>query len=281
MTPAAGSSPPVIVKLGGSVITRKKEVERLRPKVLRRLAQELAAAEGAPLVVLHGAGSFGHPGARKFGLALPPEPGADPARRSRGASIVAAEVRRLHLAVLRELVAAGLSVASVPASTHAVNREGRLEHLDSAPFSACLEAGVTPVSFGDVVPDRSWGWSILSADTIAVALAAALRAGRVLFVSDVPGVLVSRSPGRPQVFPEITPAVVQGLRPHGSGPDVTGGIRGKTEAMLAIAADGADAGLISGLKDGELSRAVRGEFVYGSWARGRPRDDSGRGRDRP
>jgi len=270
---------PVIVKLGGSVVTRKRETESLRPKILRRLSEELAACREIPLVILHGAGSFGHPGARKFGLALPPAPGDSAGRRARGASIVATEVRRLHLAVLRELVRAGLSVGSVPPSTHATNQEGRLEHLDPTPFQTFLKSGHSPVSFGDVVPDRSWGWSILSADAIAVSLAPVLHASRVVFVSDVPGILETGAPGRPRVVADVTPAVVEGLRSHGAGPDVTGGIRGKAEAMLSIAQGGVDAGLISGLKDGELSRAVRGEFVYGSWAHGRPHDDTGPLRD--
>ncbi|MGP8071919.1 MAG: isopentenyl phosphate kinase [Thermoplasmata archaeon] len=268
-------TPPVIVKLGGSVITRKREVERLRPKILRRLATELGACRDVPMVILHGAGSFGHPGAHRFGLARPPEAALSAAQRARGAAIVASEVRRLHLAVLRELVRAGLSPGSIPPATHAMNREGRLETFDPTPFRTVLESGLAPVSFGDVVPDRAWGWSILSADTIAISLASALQAERVLFVSDVPGILEPRATGRRVAIPEITDAVVKGLEPRGGGPDVTGGIRGKAEAMLAIARLGADAGLISGLKDGELSRAVRGEFVYGSWAHGRPRDPPG------
>ena len=275
------TAPPVIVKLGGSVITRKREEEHLRPKILHRLAEELAACGDLPMVVLHGAGSFGHPGAQRFGLARPPDEGVAPAQRARGAAIVASEVRRLHLTVLRELVHAGLSPGSIPPATHAMNREGRLESLDPTPFRVVLGAGLTPLSFGDVVPDQAWGWSILSGDTMAVSLAAALHVERVVFVSDVPGILEPRTRGRPIAVPEVTDAVVEQLRPKGSGPDVTGGIRGKAEAMLAIARLGADAGLISGLKDGELSRAVRGESVYGSWAHGRPRDGPGPGRARP
>jgi isopentenyl phosphate kinase len=278
MPAGSEAAPPVIVKLGGSVITRKREVEHLRPKLLRRLAEELGECPEVPLVVLHGAGSFGHPAAQKFGLARAPEPGTPPGRRARGASIVGAEVRRLHLAVLRELVRAGVSPGSIPPATHAMNRAGRLQTFDPTPFRTVRDSGLTPVSFGDVVPDRAWGWSILSADTLAVSLAAALGAKRVLFVSDVPGVLEPRTRGRPVVIPEITDPVVEGLRPGGGAPDVTGGIRGKAEAMLAIARLGADAGLISGLKDGELSRAVRGESVYGSWAHGRPHDGPGPGR---
>jgi isopentenyl phosphate kinase len=261
--------PLVIVKLGGSVITRKREVERARPKVLARLAAEIAAVTDPRVVILHGAGSFGHPGAQKFGLARAPPPGEDPGTRTRGAVIVAAEVRRLHLLVLRALVRAGVSAASVPIATHARNREGRLVAFDASPFAEALRRGLAPVSFGDVVPDESWGASILSADTIAEQLVGPLRPQRVVFVSDVPGILSGPAQGRRPAVPEVTAEVVERLRPVAGVADVTGGIRSKAESMLRIARSGVDAGLISGLKDGELSRALRGEYVYGSWARAR------------
>ena len=266
-TSPEGERAPVIVKLGGSVITRKREVERARPKVLARLATEIAGADAVPRVILHGAGSFGHPGAKKFGLAHAPEARQSTAARARGAAIVASEVRRLHLLVLRALVAAGVSAVSVPIATHARNREGRLVAFDPVPFQETLARGLVPVSFGDVVPDEEWGTSILSADTIAEALVAPLRPARVVFVSDVPGVLERGGTGRRPVVRELTASVADSLRPVPGVADVTGGIRGKVEAMLRIAAAGVDAGLISGLKDGELSRALRGENVYGSWAR--------------
>ncbi|HXW66486.1 MAG TPA: isopentenyl phosphate kinase [Thermoplasmata archaeon] len=258
---------PTIVKLGGSVLTRKREVERLRPKLLARLAHEVASTTQSRVVLLHGAGSFGHPGARRFGLARPPEDGASAAQRSRGAAIVAAEVRRLHLAVLRALLAAGASPESIPLSTHAVQRAGQLRSLDAGPVRDALDRGRLPVSFGDVVPDEAWTSSILSADTIALELVRALGARRVIFVSDVPGVYDGPPVPRRRIVAEVSSATLEGLRPPADRPDVTGGIRGKVEAMLAIAAAGADAALISGLTDGALSRALRGEYVYGSWAR--------------
>jgi isopentenyl phosphate kinase len=267
MTAAGRDRPLVLVKLGGAVITRKREVEKTRPKVLGRLAEELAAADACRLGVIHGAGSFGHPGAVRYGLARAPEPGTPPGQRARGAAIVATEVRRLHLAVLRALVHAGAAPASVPPATHARNRAGQLVWFDPTPFTTILAHGQTPVSFGDVVPDEEWGSSILSGDTIAVELTRALHPERVVFVSDVPGVLEGPAHGRPRVIAELTPAVVERMRPAPGAADVTGGIRGKAEAMLAIARAGADAGLISGLTDGTLSRALRGEVVYGSWAR--------------
>ena len=268
MTPDP-SVPVVIVKLGGSVITRKREVERVRPKVLARLAREVAGVRDCKVVLLHGAGSFGHPGARRFGLARAPDDGTAGAERARGAAIVAAEVRRLHLSVLRELVQAGASPVSVPMATHARNRAGELVHLDPAPVASALAGGFLPVSFGDVVPDETWGSSILSADTIAVALVSPLGAERVVFVSDVEGVLEGPPGRRRSAVREVTPETAAALRPPAGAPDVTGGIRGKVMAMLAIAAAGADAGLISGLSDGAVARAIHGATEYGSWARAR------------
>jgi isopentenyl phosphate kinase len=259
-----------VVKLGGSIVTRKSEPYRLRPKVLERLSREAAEAwqrGRSPLILLHGAGSFGHPTAKAWGLARPP-PGR--ANRERGAALTAYGVRRLHLGVLRALLDAGLPARSVPPYPSLRNREGRLVAFDAAPFQAVLDEGCVPVSFGDVVGDETWGSSILSADTLAVHLARELPVSRVIFVSDVPGVLVPGPNGRPTVLHELGPAMPASLVPAPNRPDVTGGIRGKVEAMLAISAAGVRAGLISGLQHGALSRAIRGEDTNGTWTRESP-----------
>ncbi|MCW6167745.1 MAG: hypothetical protein LVQ64_04765 [Thermoplasmatales archaeon] len=108
--PSYGSPLPIaVVKLGGSVLTRKRESEKLRPKVLARLAREVSGVRTHRIVLLHGAGGFGHPGAVRFGLSRPPDGSASPAERIRGAAIVSAEVRRLHLAVLRAIPSSAVS----------------------------------------------------------------------------------------------------------------------------------------------------------------------------
>ncbi|HUZ79865.1 MAG TPA: isopentenyl phosphate kinase [Thermoplasmata archaeon] len=259
--------PIVVVKLGGSVITRKREIEKLRAKVLARLAGELASITDRRLIVLHGAGGFGHRTAARFGLNRPPAPGVAPRERARGAAIVSAEVRRLHLAVLRALVEAGASPWSIPIAHHVLQHEGRVERVDLAPFAATLARGHMPVSFGDVVPDSAWGFSILSADTIALEIARAIHPERVVFVSDVEGILGPIDGGRRAVLPAITAESIATLAPPSGAPDVTGGIRAKSNVALQIAEAGSDAGIISGLRDGALSGAIHTNVYYGSWAR--------------
>lgn len=262
LEPPAGRPGLSLVKLGGSVLTRKRAGGGVRAKLLDQLLRELATSPG-PVVLLHGAGSFGHPGAARWGLAVAPVQESR-RQRDRGAAIVAREVRVLHAAVLAAAVRRGLPAFSFPPLGLAENQAGRLEEFQSAGIVRCLDRGGLPVSFGDVVPDRLWGWSILSADTIAAHLVPVLRPRRVLFVSDVPGILPP-GPGRPRPIARPTAETVELLRPADGARDVTGGIRGKLEAMLAIAKAGADAALISGLSAGTLSGALRGERVYGSW----------------
>ncbi|MCR3883118.1 MAG: uridylate kinase, partial [Methanothrix sp.] len=56
-----------ILKIGGSVLTDKARLESARFEVVERIAAEIAGA-GEGLILVHGAGSFGHIHAKNFGL---------------------------------------------------------------------------------------------------------------------------------------------------------------------------------------------------------------------
>ena len=64
----AASEPTVVVKLGGSAVTRKDKFETLNQRVLATTAQQLRATRGSAVLV-HGCGSFGHFQAHEFGIA--------------------------------------------------------------------------------------------------------------------------------------------------------------------------------------------------------------------
>ena len=261
---------PVLVKLGGSVLTRKSEERHARPKVIDRLAGEIAEARergSRALVLIHGAGSFGHPQARQHHLAEPPFDAASRAHRPRGAALTSISVRDLHRRVVRALLDHGVPALSLPPFPRTFNRAGELEATSREDFLRVLEADAVPVTFGDVVLDRDWGYSILSGDTLALALAPALGSPKAIFVSDVPGVWRPGAPGRRAVAPLLDEALLQSLNPLPGAPDVTGGIRRKVRVMLALARAGVPAGLVNGLERGRLLQALTGDESKGTWAR--------------
>jgi isopentenyl phosphate kinase len=245
-----------LVKFGGSVITNKAKPKTLRPRVLRRLASELAAAPGQ-LILVHGGGSFGHPGAREGRLHL----GLKGKDQLPSVAAVQREMRVLNLRVLEALQAAGLTAVSVPGALVAENKGGRISTLNPGPFMDYLELGLLPVTFGDVVVDKSQGVSICSGDDLMLLLAKGLRAARAIFVADVEGLLDPQGKSMAVVRASELPAQAP-LSPQGA--DVTGGMGRKVEVMAAMARFGVAVRLINGLRPGRLAAALRGEEVPGT-----------------
>src|SRR5258707_7462267 len=95
------------VKLGGSLITDKRDSEHFQADVMRRSAQEIARAVAAKpelkLLVGHGSGSFGHIVAQRHGTIH----GVRTPDEWRGFAEVATVARRLNTLVLETLVQAG------------------------------------------------------------------------------------------------------------------------------------------------------------------------------
>lgn len=105
---------------------------------------------------------------------------------------------------------------------------GEVVGVDRAPVEAYLQAGLTPVlsSLGRDAERRVYN---VNADEAAAALACELKARKLVFLSDVPGLL--REPGRPESLISTLPAkeVVELVRSSvivgGMLPKVQGGIR--------------------------------------------------------
>ncbi|MCA1814651.1 MAG: isopentenyl phosphate kinase family protein [Halobacteriales archaeon] len=254
----------MLVKLGGSIITRKGGAKQVRRDVLRRLAHEVAAVP--ELIVLHGAGSFGHTLAKKAGL----KQGIARPSQFHAASLVSADVRTLHVEVLRALQAAKARPFSMPPGQVGFARGGQLAVMAMGPFRLALQQGFTPVSCGDVLLDEQQGVAIVSADAVALHLARELGAERMVFATDVDGIYTA-PPGKPgaELIEHCSP---DALRKHvlgGSGKtDVTGGMAGKGQAIAAMAELGCEVWVVNGLKPGRVRDALRGKDPVGTIVRG-------------
>lgn len=252
----------LIVKLGGSVITDKSKPMTPRPDAIERLAREVASCPERK-VVIHGAGSFGHVKAKRHAL----HKGYSGEGQRAGICEVQADVRALDRMVEDALRAAGLPVVSIPASAVATFDGGRMASFPSEVFGHYLDIGLTPISFGDVVVDRSRGISICSGDDIMLRLARDLRASRAVFVTAVDG-----------IFGDYPPAPGQGPLPevrrgdfvkfNSKDPDVTGSMGRKLDLMFEMAAGGCEVMVLNGAAPGRLADALAGKSVVCTRVRG-------------
>ncbi|MDK2917083.1 MAG: isopentenyl phosphate kinase [Euryarchaeota archaeon] len=221
----------VVLKLGGSVITDKSGDCAIDHARLREIAAELAARRETALVLVHGAGSCGHPEARRYrindGLADDNVPGVYETHTA---------VSNLNAAVVDALRDAGVEAIGIHPLDLALAEDGRLVSFETRHIAEMTEHGIVPVLHGDVVMDCLRGSCIVSGDQLVTRLATALNSRRVGLATDVPGVLANGT-----VVPRIDRSTVESLDVGGSGnTDVTGGMRGKITELLALADAGID-----------------------------------------
>ena len=216
----------IVLKLGGSVITEKDERETVDLDSLARLAGVLGQAEVEDLVVVHGAGSFGHYYANEHGVST-----TEGTHDARAVREIHDSMARLNKAVLDYLDDAG--VPGVPVRPFsAARRDGDLDVYTNQ-VETMLAEGFTPVLHGDVVAEAGAGATILSGDEVVAALAEQLGADRVGLCSTVPGVLDDDG----DVIREITAYdEVAGVLGESESTDVTGGMAGKVRELLALGA---------------------------------------------
>jgi isopentenyl phosphate kinase len=119
-----------------------------------------------------------------------------------------------------------------------------------------LERGLYPLLHGDIVPSDE-GYVVISGDDIAVELARFYKPSAVIFLMNVDGIYTA-PPGTPSA--EKIGRLKADLSVEGtSGIDVTGGVKKKIEAGLAIAALETPVYYCSITDRESLERIARGE----------------------
>jgi isopentenyl phosphate kinase len=251
----------VLVKLGGSVITDKSTYRSFDQEGTDRLAREIASS-GKRVVLVHGAGSFGHVLAHEHQL----QRGYLHEGQSEGVAKVQLDVRDLDLMVLRSLDRAGLPASSLPPSAFALMEDGVLRDMDLGLFHRYLELGIMPVTFGDVVLDSKRRFGICSGDQLMYLLAKEFRPELIVFCADVDGIHTADPNLDPKakLIETVDQGVLDSLPRTARVKDVTGSIYGKVEAMLRLAELGRQTMVINGKVPGRLQAALRGEKVKGS-----------------
>ncbi len=255
----------IIVKLGGSVITKKdSETPEVNKETLDRLAGELGEwySPEKRLVIIHGAGSYGHVIVRKTGI--------HEGVKNFEQRLAFAETQRLQneldVIVCKSMIKEGIPAFPVQASATAVMNKGKLEKMDYEVVKGLVNAGIVPVLYGVPAYDTTRVCSILSGDVIAPYLAVRLGAKMMIHGTNVNGVYTKdpRKHEDAEHIPEVSPENWEKVREALGGSadtDVTGGMRGKVEEAYELARKGVMSRIVDITVPGMLLKALNGERV--------------------
>ena len=246
-----GRADTTVVKLGGSAITDKQRFEVVDLAGLTAAAESLKrlVSEGRRVVVVHGAGSFGHFQAKEFGIS---RGGLSDDSWRLGFALTRRSVTKLNGEVVQALTDAGVPAVAVAAFprletwTKALRDDAATrEYL--ADIRDLLDKGFCPVLHGDAVVDADQRCAILSGDALLLAAACDLaergRLAATVFCTDVDGVY-TRPPddARAELVKRVDVDARSGellplaLETETADHDVTGGIAAKLSAAARVAA---------------------------------------------
>ena len=248
-----------ILKIGGSIITKKNSIEpEINHAELRRVCREIKEGKNGKLILIHGAGSYGHPIVNRTGI----HKGISNEEQLKAFGETQALQNELNSMVCKELEKTGLPAIPIQASSSAVMDKGQLLYIDTRVIKGLLDLGMVPVLYGVPAYDIEQGCSILSGDVIITYLARELNADNVIHASDVDGVY-DKDPKKHEdavLLKELL--TLDGVNVTGSNHvDVTGGMRKKISQLLNA---GVTARIINGLKEGMITLALKGETSIGN-----------------
>lgn len=260
-----------ILKIGGSLFACKEsDVPKTDNETLARLAREIAdalASEGGGfgLVIVHGAGSWGHSIVSKSGIDKGIRSGEDRLAFARTQILQ----NSLNAVFTGALADAGVPAFPIQMSAHAEADDGVLVSASLDAVRSLLALGMVPVAYGVPVCDRTRGCTILSGDQIGPYFARELGARTLIHATDVDGVFTAdpKRDARARLVPKITNRNLASIRSGLAGSihtDVTGGMVRKIEELAEMAGAGLKSVIINGLRPGAVRDALLEQVEVGT-----------------
>ncbi len=248
---------PAVVKLGGSTFGS-------HDTSMRDIAG--ARRDGAPIVVVHGGGAAISEWLARLGIEATFARGlrvTDTATLDVVVAVLAGLVNKRLVADLTALGAPAIGLSGADAGLLQARRYedelgfvGRIHRVETAAIDEVLRLGYLPVIAPIAVNSEDGAAQLLNtnADTAAGEIAAALRAERLVFLTDVEGVL----DGEGRLVSQLTVEDATALIASGVA---AGGMIPKLEAAIRAASAGCATRILSGTSAGALAAALAGRGV--------------------
>ena len=256
---------PIVLKLGGSVITHKNVPFSANEPAIERLAGEIAEAKVPQLVIVHGGGSFGHPLAKKYAIK---EGFNGKASQLLGFSETHQAMITLNNIILKALIHRNIPALTIAPSSTIVSKSGRMVARIDERLKRLLHIGLVPLLYGDAVLDSDRGFTILSGDQLVASASIQLNAERI--VIGVEGDGLFKSDPKSGQGDLIRTCTLQQLKELGkqarktTAHDVTGGIQGKIAELIPAVEKGITIVIVNACKPQRVYKALRGEKVTGT-----------------
>ncbi|MCC7569852.1 isopentenyl phosphate kinase family protein [Candidatus Micrarchaeota archaeon] len=217
----------IVIKLGGSVLTEKKDYKKANKKMISQLAREISKINNKyKIILVHGAGSFGHAPVVKYKI----NNGIKTKKHKLGFADTHLSVSQLSNMIVEALIFHGVSAVSLTPTLLFKQNNKKVCSFNDKIVKDFLDAGYLPILYGDMVLDKKLNGSVLSGDQIMKLVSKKMKADKMVFISDVEGVYVDG-----KVFPKITKSNLSSIKSHLGGSakvDVTGGMYGKLMEIM-------------------------------------------------
>jgi len=254
----------IVVKLGGSFVTYKgndssipmrwdeSDIEyRIREDLIIKVSEVLKGHLDNGLILVHGGGTHGHRTVVRWRAGI--------ARGNKMMMPWEVKWRMVQLTerIVRLLGKGGIPAVSISPGAMILSNEGSIETFDSTPLARYLQRGVVPVMRGDLVPDISGDWSVVSGDDTIEHICRLSREGimpevsRVIMCMKEPGFYMDFGTSGQDLITEISHEQYHdGSDLFSSSStdnnDVSGGISGKIAIAHTIASMNIPVNLIGG-----------------------------------
>ncbi|MBQ6098819.1 isopentenyl phosphate kinase [Methanobrevibacter sp.] len=259
----------IILKIGGSILTNKDSAEsEIDSDSLKRIAGEIKSSldkSDKQLIIVHGAGSFGHPPAKEYKIGEVFDESELPQKRI-GFCKTQNAVKKLNMLICEAFIEEDLPVVAIPASSFMTATNKRITKGNLESFKNYLSKGFIPVIYGDVVLDSELEICVISGDQLIQYLAVNLNPDKVILGTDVDGVY-NKNPKTHDdaIFFEKFSSIEDLDTLEGTtNVDVTGGMVGKIKELLYLADLGIESMIINAEVKNNIFKVLEDEKVKGT-----------------
>lgn len=229
--------PVYLIKLGGSLITDKTKLNSFNPDNIKKLFLDLSKfynPDKHRLIIGNGAGANTHYLAKKYDTI-----NGIKNKRGIGHCLVKESALRHHSWLNEIGIKANLPLFSFSGSSFLLSEKGKVKNSYFSTLLSCLQNGLVPHVYGDVIFDKTLGVTIFSTEKIFIWLCQNLLKNNFLslhvyFLGDTNGVLDGNG-DTIKVLKNSNLSKYRSFVKKSQGFDVTGGMLAKVKSALYLA----------------------------------------------